>query len=98
MGNYDILEIQGYVEIRHVDTLRSWDCAVSATANRRPITTSAQFYAKKDGKCFKISVERKYRNRTSAELHHARIASVEEVTEAEYAERVRAPLNTHKRW
>jgi hypothetical protein len=99
VGRYNTLEDAGYKDIVQTDTLVSWDLALKTTRHKARIITKAVFHAKRDGKCFRLVVERHYPNRSS-ELEHSRIGSVAEVTADEYAA-ARAqigPLHMHKRW
>lgn len=99
MSIHDRLEEAGYVDIVQTDTLVSWDSALKSTQRRRPIVTKGLFYAKKDGKCFKIVLAHQYPNRSS-ELSNSRIVSALEVEPGEYADAIAriGPLHVHSRW
>lgn len=100
MGLYDTLEAAGYTKIVQTDTIIYWDLALNMARHKAPITTVAAFHAKKDGKSFRVTLERHYKNRSSEQLLSSRIRTVEEVSDAEYdAETAKiGPFYMHKRF
>lgn len=99
MGLYNKLEEAGYTDIVQTSTLIWWDLAVKMAAHGAPITTKAEYYAKKGNRCFRVVVEYYYRNRSS-ELSHSYIGSEKSVTAVEYDTAVAkiGPDHLHKRY
>lgn len=84
MALYTPLEAAGYSAVVQTDTIVSWDQAERMAGHGAPIVTSALFYAKKSGRCYKVSLRRTYKNRTSRVLQSSALSSEEEVPLEEY--------------
>jgi hypothetical protein len=100
VARYNAPEEAGYTDIVQTDTIVSWDLALKITRHGRPITTKAIFHAKKDGKCFRLMIERHYRNRGASDPEISLIASATEVTADEYDTTTAkiGPFHTHPRF
>jgi hypothetical protein len=84
MARYGALEESGYTDVFRSDTLMSLEHAARATRHKQPLKTSAVFYAKKDGVCFRVDVHRIWRNRSANDPEREFIGAVTEVTADEY--------------
>lgn len=97
MALYTTLPDDGFTDIVHTDTLTTWAQAERSTPSKQPILTKAIYYGKKDGKSFRLRVERYYPNRSS-ELSKELITLREEVSDEQYNEAIAARRTTQQRW